>query len=67
MSSKATIYLDKDFHLYQDAWDDENIYLEIESTSQFVEKLAIKIPVTTWNEMRERDIRVRRRIGGGNG
>jgi len=51
MSTKATLFLDKDFHLYRDARDQENVYLEIESVSQFVESLVIKIPAETWNEM----------------
>jgi hypothetical protein len=56
MSTKATIYLDNDFHLYKEGWDDDNVYLELESSSQFVEKLAVKIPVAVWNEMRKRSV-----------
>ncbi len=53
MSTKATLYLDDDFHLYRDALDDENVYLELESTSKYVESLVLTIPIQVWNEMRK--------------
>jgi hypothetical protein len=58
MSTKATLYLDRGFHLFREALDDENVYLEIESASEFLENLVIKIPVKTWNEMVRHRVRI---------
>ena len=52
MSTKATLWLSDDFHLYREVLDDQNVYLEIRG-SEFIEQLVMKIPIAAWNEMRQ--------------
>jgi hypothetical protein len=52
MSTKHTIYLDDDFHLYFDVIDQENVYLALDRESGYIAQLVVKIPMETWNEMR---------------
>jgi hypothetical protein len=54
MSTKKSIYLDDDFHLYTDALDNEHVYLALEKASGAVAEMVIKIPMTTWKNMQER-------------
>ena len=53
MSTKATLWLSDEFHLYRDVFDDENVYLEVRG-SGLVEQFVVKIPIAAWNEMRQR-------------
>ncbi|HZP26637.1 MAG TPA: hypothetical protein VFB90_06275 [Dehalococcoidia bacterium] len=52
MSTKATLWLSDDFHLYREVLDDQNVYLEVRG-SEFIEQIVMKIPIAAWNEMRQ--------------
>jgi len=53
MSTKRTLWLKGETHLYLEAWDDDNVYLELPASGP-VEILTIKIPIADWEEMRKR-------------
>ena len=46
MSTRITLWYSEDLHLYQDGFDDENVYLEIRS--QYFDALVVKIPLSAW-------------------
>ena len=54
MSTRITLWYSEDLHLYQDGFDDENVYLEIRS--QYFDALVVKIPLSAWKEMRQHTI-----------
>jgi hypothetical protein len=51
MSTRGTLWHNDEFHLYQEGFDNENVYLEIEGDPR-LESLVIKIPLLAWKEMR---------------
>ena len=53
MSTKSTLFYNDDFHLYSEALDYENVYLDVRNNSAFVEgEFVIRIPLRVWREMR---------------
>jgi hypothetical protein len=56
MSTKSTLWYSEQLHLYQDAFDVENVYLDIETQSPYLEQVTIKIPLSSWKEMRKQTI-----------
>jgi len=63
MSTKATISYGPDFHLFEECFDGESVYLEVENTDFEVDpnRVAVKIPLDIWNQMLE-DYNEKRRI-----
>ncbi len=55
MSTRITLWHNEDFHLYEEGFDNENVYLEIK-TAPFIEQLVVKIPLPVWKEMRKHTI-----------
>ncbi len=51
MSTKRTFLLNDDFHFYSEAFDDENVYLEVRTA--YLEQFVLRIPLDVWNEMRK--------------
>jgi len=54
MSTRITLWYGEDLHLYQDGFDDENVYLEVRS--QYFDQLVVKIPLSAWKAMRQHTI-----------
>lgn len=54
MSTRITLWYSDEYHLYQDGFDEQNVYLDIKST-QF-DSLILKIPLAAWKEMRQHTI-----------
>jgi hypothetical protein len=54
MSTRRTLWYGDKYHLYQDGFYDENVYLDIKD-SRF-DSLILKIPLTVWKEMRQHTI-----------
>lgn len=55
MSTKATIYAGDKFHFYNECYDDDNVYLELEDVEYFAERnsVTIAIPNELWQVLRE--------------
>jgi hypothetical protein len=51
MSTKKTLAINDDFHFYQEAFDDENVCLEVQTP--YLDQMVLKIPLEFWNEMRK--------------
>jgi hypothetical protein len=59
MSTRCTIGYDKDFHLYEECFDTNNVYLELDGDkhsveleySSHVKNVVISIDVTTWRKI----------------
>src|SRR5690349_2828875 len=54
MSTKSTLWYDGEYHLYQEGFDHEHVYLDIQS-SHFAE-LTLKLPLPVWKELRKHTI-----------
>jgi hypothetical protein len=54
VSTRTTLWHNEDFHLYQEGFDEENVYLEIRS--RYFESLIFKLPLMAWKEMRQHTI-----------
>mgnify|MGYP006407407501 FL=1 len=63
MSSKATISHGSNFHLFEECFDGESVYLEVENTDFEVDpdRVAVKIPLDAWNQMMD-DYNEKRRL-----
>lgn len=48
MSTRSTIALSGDYHLYHDGFDQQNVYLEIDSDYG---KIVLRIPAKDWVEL----------------
>ena len=56
MSTRSTLWYSDDLHLYTDGFDRENVYLEVDVGSPYLENLIVKIPLVAWKEMRKHTI-----------
>ena len=54
MSTKSSIAYGKDFHLYQECFDEENVYLELDSVefNASNNQVTVTIPVAVWEVIR---------------
>jgi len=56
MSTKSTIVHGKDFHLYTDGYDRDNIFLNLPSSAvelEDIDEVSIKIPLAVWEYIRQ--------------
>ena len=57
MSTRSTLWLNDDFHLYLEAGDVHKVYLAISTGSAYLEEeLILKIPIAAWKQMRQHTI-----------
>ena len=54
MSTRSSIAYGDNFHLYQEGFDDENIYLELEKTEfeACSQRVMVAIPIEVWEYIR---------------
>ena len=54
MSTRLTLWYNDDFHLYQEGFDEQNVYLEVKTSH--LEEFVLRIPLAAWKEMRKQTI-----------
>ena len=54
MSTKSSLAYGDNFHLYQECFDEENVYLELESVEFEAsrDRVTVSIPVAIWEVIR---------------
>lgn len=64
MSTKATLASGQKFHLYADAWDEDAVWLRIESDRFEVSErgATIRIPIAIWEYIRGSEHAIRSRF-----
>lgn len=55
MSTKSTIWYGEDWHLYHEAFDNQNVYLEFPGGGA-LQGAAIQIPLHIWKAFREAEV-----------